>query len=48
MSLALLARPALRQQTLVRARAFHASRPARSAHDDYHVLMLTTTTMIEC
>ncbi|KJA29972.1 hypothetical protein HYPSUDRAFT_196268 [Hypholoma sublateritium FD-334 SS-4] len=38
MSLALLARPALRQQTLVRARAFHASRPARSTHDDYHHL----------
>ncbi|KAF8192502.1 hypothetical protein BJ912DRAFT_263282 [Pholiota molesta] len=38
MSTSLLARSALRQQTLVRARGFHASRPARSAHDDYHHL----------
>ncbi|KAF8974225.1 hypothetical protein BDZ97DRAFT_1911430 [Flammula alnicola] len=39
MSMSLLARPALRQQVLARARGFHASRPARSAgHDDYHHL----------
>jgi len=39
MSLSLLARsPALRQQAIVRARAFHASGPARSAHGDYHHL----------
>jgi len=38
MSLSLLARsPALRQQAIVRARAFHAFGPARSAHGDYHV-----------
>ncbi|KAF9482484.1 hypothetical protein BDN70DRAFT_875049 [Pholiota conissans] len=38
MSSSLLARSALRQQTLVRARGFHASRVSRSAHDDYHHL----------
>lgn len=38
MSFSVLARsPALRQQAIVRARAFHASGPTRSAHGDYHV-----------
>ena len=38
MSLSLLTRsPALRQQAIVRVRAFHASGSARSAHGDYHV-----------
>ncbi|KIM41038.1 hypothetical protein M413DRAFT_445787 [Hebeloma cylindrosporum] len=39
MSLSLLARsPALRQHAVVRARALHATGPARSAHGDYHPL----------
>ncbi|KAF5321591.1 hypothetical protein D9619_000463 [Psilocybe cf. subviscida] len=36
--LSAVARPALRSQTLVRARGFHASRVAKSADHDYHHL----------
>ncbi|KAF9058084.1 hypothetical protein BJ165DRAFT_1521399 [Panaeolus papilionaceus] len=34
----LLARTVLRQRVAVNARSFHASGPARSAHDHYHHL----------
>ncbi|PPQ64696.1 hypothetical protein CVT24_008323 [Panaeolus cyanescens] len=38
MAASLIARTALRQRVAVNARSFHASGPARSAHDDYHHL----------
>ncbi|KIM46274.1 hypothetical protein M413DRAFT_441358 [Hebeloma cylindrosporum] len=38
MSLSLLARSTALRQQAIRARAFHASGPARSVHGDYHHL----------